>query len=173
MGIFNNVGNIATNIGSNIVGSAISKMVGNASADEDEKSWYNENGWFGSLIDAQKYGNSVVMGANRERIPMIIEYMTTPVGDLEHTQEGYKNASNRMAITMYINPSRMQFNNQKVIGESITRGGIFYHHWGDKNTVLSISGDLGLSSMSGVKKLDEVYRMSGVLLAYGVFFRHF
>ena len=37
----------------------------------------------------------------------------------------------------------------------------------DKNTVLSISGDLGLSSMSGVKKLDEVYRMSGVLLQYG------
>lgn len=40
MGIFNNVGNIATNIGSNIVGSAISKMVGNLSADQDEKSWY-------------------------------------------------------------------------------------------------------------------------------------
>jgi len=113
------------------------------------------------------------MGANRERIPMIIEYMTMPVGDMAHTQAGYKNSSNRKAITMYINPSRLQFNNQKVVSESITRGGIFYHHWGDKPTVLSISGDLGLSSMAGVKKLDEVYRMSGVLLAYGVYYRHY
>ena len=98
---------------------------------------------------------------------MIIEYMTMPVDALNHTSEGYRNSSNRKAITMYINPSRLQFSNQKVVSESITRGGIFYHHWGDKHTVLSISGDLGLSSMAGVKKLDEVYRMSGVLLQYG------
>jgi len=55
MSIFNNATNIATNIGSNIVGSAVSKMVGNLTADEEEKSWMNQNGWFGSLIDAQKF----------------------------------------------------------------------------------------------------------------------
>ena len=125
-------------------------------------------GWFGSLIHAQEYSNSVVMGMNRERIPMILEYMTNEVDETKATQQGWLKANNRKTITMYINPSRMQFSNQKLTSESVTRSGIFYHHWGDKPTVLSLSGDLGLSSMSGVKKIDEVYRMSGVLLRYGM-----
>lgn len=167
MSIFNNPSSIATGIGSTLIGGIFNKAQSNMTADAEEDSWSNKTGWFGSLIDAQRYSNSVIMAANKERLPFIIEYMTGPIGEYEHTQSGYKNSSNRKAITMYINPSRMQFNNQKITSEVITRGGIFYHHWGDKNTVLSISGDLGLSGMSGVKKLDEVYRMSGVLLAYG------
>ena len=166
MGIFNNTSEILSGVGGQLLGGAVNKIQSNMTADAEEAEWYNVTGWFGSLIDAQKYSNSVIMGANRERIPMIIEYMTGPVGEEQHSQYGYKNSSNRRAITMYINPSRLQFSNQKLIGETVTRGGIFYHHWGDKNTVMSISGDLGLSGMSGVKKLDEVYRMSGVLLAY-------
>lgn len=162
MGIFNNLSDILSGVGGKVLGSALK----NITADAEEAEWYNVNGWFGSLIDAQKYSNSVIMAANKERIPMIIEYMTRPVGEEQHSQYGYKNTNNRRAITMYINPSRLQFSNQKLIGETVTRGGIFYHHWGDKNTVMSISGDLGLSGMSGVKKLDEVYHMSGVLLAY-------
>lgn len=137
-------------------------------ADAEEEQWMNRTGWFGSLINAQIYSNEVVMGANKERIPMILEYMTHEVDETHWNQEGWRKANNRKTITMYINPSRMQFSNQKLTSESVTRGGIFYHHWGDKNMVISLSGDLGLSSMSGVKKLDEVYRMSGVLLRYGL-----
>ena len=62
------------------------------------------------------------MGANKERIPMIIEYLAMPVDDLAHTQQGYLNSENRRAMTMYINPSRLQFSNQKVVSESLTRG---------------------------------------------------
>ena len=131
MGIFNNVGAIATNLGSNLLGGAINKVTSNLTADEEEKSWLNENGWFGSLIDAQKYSHENVMGPNRERLPMVIEYLTMPLDAKDITKEGYKNSSNRKAITMYINPSRLQFSNQKIVSESVTRGGIFYHHWGN------------------------------------------
>lgn len=91
------------------------------SAEEEE--WMNRTGWFGSLINAQKYSNRIIMGANRERIPMILEYQTGPLSKLQQNYLGYKKGSNRKTITMYINPSRMQFSNQKVIGKSITRGG--------------------------------------------------
>lgn len=137
--------------------------------EQAEQDWLNEHGWFGSLLDGQKKENEY-MAANKERIPMILEYQTGPLkpgNNGKYTLQQYQSdTSNRCAITMYINPSRLQFNNQKLTQKSVTRGGIFYHHWGDDHTILSISGDLGLSSMSGVKKLDEVYRMSGNLLAY-------
>ena len=46
MGIFNNVGNIATNLGSNLLGGAINKVTNNIAANEEEESWMNRNGWF-------------------------------------------------------------------------------------------------------------------------------
>lgn len=165
-GIFNNSGSILTNIGSGIFGGIRNKILSNITQDAEEEEYMNRTGWFGSLARGQEMEN-VYMAANRERIPMILEYLTTEVGKEQHSQRGYLNAGNRKTITMYINPSRLQFNNQKVTSESITRGGIFYHHWGDKNTILSISGDTGLASMAAIKKIDEVYRMSGVLLRYG------
>ena len=130
MGIFNNAGSVLSNVAGGLVGGVVKKVQSNLTKDAEENSWLNERGWFGSLINAQKYSHEVIMGANKERIPMIIEYLTGPVEDFNHTQQGYINSDNRKAITMYINPSRLQFNNQKIVSESVTRGGIFYHHWG-------------------------------------------
>ena len=161
MSVFNN-SSILGNLGNSLLGGLVGQVQSNLTKDADEESWYNRTGWFGSLAKGQEKENTY-MAANKERLPMIIEYQTGPPANGISS----KTASNRKAIVMYINPSRMQFSNQKVIGKQITRGGIFYHHWGDDHTTLSISGNLGLSGMAGVKKLDEIYRMSGVLLAYG------
>lgn len=142
----------------NNVGSAIGgALMSNINKSSEEESWMNRTGWFGSYAGAQEKINEY-MAANKERIPMVIEYLTGPGKS--------KGGSNRKAVTMYINPSRLQFKNQKVKSKTITRGGIFYHHWGDDNMVMSLSGSCGYSGMSGIKKLDEIYRMSGVLLAY-------
>lgn len=157
-GLFNNLG-----------GGLIGGIVDEFKKEQAEQDWLNEHGWFGSLLDGQKKENEY-MALNKERIPMILEYLTGPLAadkNDKYSMQQYQNdTSNRCAITMYINPSRLQFNNQKLTQKSVTRGGIFYHHWGDDHTIMSLSGDLGLSSMSGVKKLDEVYRMSGNLLQY-------
>ena len=90
MGIFNNTSEILSGVGGQLLGGAVNKIQSNMTADAEEAEWYNVTGWFGSLIDAQKYSNSVIMGANRERIPMIIEYMTGPVGEEQHSQYGYE-----------------------------------------------------------------------------------
>ena len=189
MNIFNNIGNFMSsttnkagalagvNVGgalNNAISSvglgAVNKVTSEMTKDQEEESWMNRHGWFGSLEDGQEKEHEY-MAANKERIPMILEYLKGPImtnaeGSTKVSQY-QSDTSNREAIVMYINPSRMQFNNQKLTQKSVTRGGIFYHHWGDDHTILSLSGDLGLSSMSGVKRLDEVYRMSGTLLAYG------
>jgi hypothetical protein len=73
---------------------------------------------------------------------------------------------NLKSMTMYINPEKMQITNQKVIGSVKTRGGIFYHHWGNDNAVMSLSGTTGLAGMAGIKQLEEVYFASGTLLRY-------
>ena len=149
---------------------------GSNAAEETSGDWTNK-GWFGSL--AQEKANEY-MSANKERIPMVIEYIASKNGDGEETNGGGfgkaigkalgvggSSGPKRKSITMYINPSRLQFKNNKVIAKQYTRGGIFYHHYGDDNMTISLSGSCGLSGMAGIQKLDEAYRMSGVLLRYG------
>ena len=150
----NRLKELLNNLGGAIVGaltggSGSFSTAKNAATAED---YMNRNTTWGSYARAQEKANEY-MSANKERIPMVIEYLASP--------------GNRMAVTMYINPSRLQFKNQKIKSKTVTRGGIFYHHWGDDNMVMSLSGSCGFSGMSGIKKIDEIYRMSGVLLAYG------
>ena len=160
--IFNNA---LAGIGGTFLSSLLDQVGSDAIAMQEEESWYNKTGWFGSLQNAQAY-NMEYMAKNKERIPMIIEYLSHSLG-LQAGTANWKNGANRISVTMYINPSRLELTNQKIIGKQVTRGGIFYHHWGDDHTLMNISGSLGMSSMSGVKKLDQIYRMSGTLLAYG------
>lgn len=74
--------------------------------------WLNKNS---SLFTAQKMANEL-MANNKERIPMVIEYL--------------QEAGNRVSTTMYINPNRLSMATQKIKSKAVTRGGIFYHHWG-------------------------------------------
>ena len=69
-------------------------------------------------------------------------------------------------LTMYINPNKLQFSNQKLIGKAITREGIFYNHIGPDNSTIQLSGTTGLSGMKGIKQLEEIYYASGTLLRY-------
>lgn len=94
----------------------------------------------------------------KERTAMVFEYYKT------------KDAP-RVSIEMYINPNKLSIGTQKVISKNYTRGGIFYHHWGDDHAQMSLSGTVGYSSMRGIEALEEVYYASGTLLRnqnYGI-----
>ena len=129
----------------------------NFTKSQEQEEWMNRNTWFGSLDKAQEKANEY-MAANKERIPMVIEYLSGPGSDAD--------SSNRVSVTMYINPNRLVFSQQKIKSKAVTRGGIFYNHWGDDNPQMQLAGSVGLSGMSGIKKIDQIYKMSGVLLSY-------
>lgn len=65
--------------------------------------------------------------------------------------------------TLYINPQRLSMQTQKLKSKAITRGGIFYHHWGDDHWTMSLSGTTGLAGMKGILRLEEAYKASGML----------
>ena len=102
------------------------------------------------LNRAQKMSDSLRM--RQQRKPMVLEYNKTP-DQIE-------------SIEMYINPDNMQFSANKVNNKTYTRGGIFYHHWGDDLPILQISGNVGLAQMKGIEQLEKIYAYSGVLLRY-------
>ncbi len=102
------------------------------------------------LNRAQKMSDSLRM--RQQRKPMVLEYHKTP-DEIE-------------TIEMYINPDNMQFSASKVNNKTYTRGGIFYHHWGDDMPTLQISGNVGLAQMKGIEQLEKIYAYSGVLLRY-------
>ena len=62
----------------------------------------------------------------KERIPMCIEYYATP--------------EERKSITMYVNPENMSISTAKVKQKVFTRGGIYFHHYGDDVWTLKING---------------------------------
>lgn len=110
-------------------------------------SWYEPDS---PLNKAQAISNSYMMA--KQRKPMVIEYFS----------EKGKMAS----IEMYINPDGLSFQAQKVVSKQITRGGIFYHHWGDDHPTLQLSGTTGYSFMKGIEQLEKIYHYSGTLLRY-------
>lgn len=101
---------------------------------------------------AQDISNSYML--MKQRRPFVIEYYK----DQKDTQP--------TSIRMYINPEKLNINNNKVISKQFTRGGIFYHHYGADHSTLSLSGTTGLSGMAGIKQLEEAYYASGTLLKY-------
>lgn len=104
------------------------------------------------LPSAQEISNSYML--MKQRRPFVIEF--------------YEKSSdkNPKSITMYINPERLSISNNKIIGKQITRGGIFYHHYGADHSVMTLSGTTGMSGMAGIKQLEEIYYASGTLLRY-------
>lgn len=93
----------------------------------------------------------------KQRRPMTMEYFEKP-GDTKPK-----------SITLYINPERLQISNQKIVKKQITRGGIFYHHFGADHSTMALNGSTGLSGMAGIKQLEEIYHASGTLLRYNNF----
>lgn len=102
------------------------------------------------LNRAQKASDNLMM--TKQRKPMVIEY--------------YKEKGKTESVEMYINPEKLQFQAQKVKQKQYTRGGIFYHHWGDDHPVLSLSGTVGYAGMRGIEQLEKIYAYSGTLLRY-------
>ena len=137
----------------------------NISTSSEYKNWFNSNA---GLNEESPFGVSTSTSpstiemsnaymALKQRRPFVLEY--------------YAKAGDTIpkSITMYINPEKLSFSNTKIIGKAITRGGIFYHHYGDDHGTLQLSGTTGLSGMTGIKILEELYFASGTLLRYNNF----
>lgn len=134
----------------------------NISTLSEYKQWYdanaglNEESPFGastsSTPSAIQMSNAYM--ALKQRRPFVLEYYAK-AGD-----------TTPKSITMYINPEKLSFSNTKIIGKAITRGGIFYHHYGDDHGTMQLSGSTGMSGMAGIKILEELYFASGTLLRY-------
>ena len=80
--------------------------------------------------------------------------------------EFYSEHNKISTVTMYINPENLTINNSKMYQKQVTRGGIFYHHFGNDHPSMQLRGTTGLSGMAGIKQLEDVYNKSGILLAY-------
>ena len=102
------------------------------------------------LYNAQQVANGYM--SMKQRVPMVLEYYQTP-------EELY-------TIEMYINPNELSFSHQKLIGKEITRGGIFFHHYGEDAPTLNISGHTGLAGMAAIEQLERIFNYSGTLLRY-------
>ena len=86
----------------------------------------------------------------KERIPFSLEYYDTPTSKKE--------------VVMYINPEKMSITTNKVIQKTYTRGGIYFHHYGDDVWTMTLSGTVGYAMMKGIEALEEIH--SGTLLKY-------
>lgn len=136
-------------VNSNMVIGLISRNMKQTS-DTDEM--YQNNDSRNNYYEAQKRADMYMK--IKERKPMVFEYLQT--GKPEKW----------VSITMYINPDKMSIAQQKVKGKQFTRGGIFYHHWGDDHPVMSLSGTTGYAGMKGIEALEKIYSASGTLLRY-------
>lgn len=129
------------------------QQINNSSIIKNVDSIWDNNDASNKYYDAQKIADKY--SKLKERKPMVFEYK--------------KDKSTWTSITMYINPERLAVRNIKVKGKAITRGGIFYHHWGDDSPILTLSGTTGLSGMKGIEVLEDIYYASGTLLKYQKF----
>lgn len=106
----------------------------------------------GPLERAKQISDS--LNSLKQRKPLVFEYYQAP------------NATAPVVVELYINPERMSIGTQKLKSKTITRGGIFYHHYGDDHSSMQIAGTTGLSAMKGIEQLEQVYHASGTLLRY-------
>lgn len=146
------------------------QILANYNSDDQYKTWLDEinsegmnyESPFGvksvSATDppsAQAISNAYML--MKQRKPMVMEY---------YKKNTTTNEIELKSMTMYINPDKMQISNTKTIAKAQTRGGIFYHFWGDDHSAMSLSGTTGLAGMAGIKQLEEIYYASGSLLGY-------
>lgn len=117
--------------------------------------WYDKDS---PLNDAQTISNNYML--QKQRKPMVIEYYKRKPMPGEDPSEYME------SIEMYINPNKISVSQNKVKGKTYTRGGIFYHHWGDDHPTMSIAGVVGYSGMKGIEQLEKIYNYSGSLLRY-------
>ena len=148
----------STSSGTNNISSAINipgTIVGNLSTVVNTKTYMEHFSRYNNYVTSNL--GAAQMAADRymslkERVPMSLEYYQTPTEKKE--------------IVMYINPSKLSITTAKVKQKVYTRGGIYFHHYGDDVWTLKLSGTVGYASMKGIEALEEVYHNSGALLKY-------
>jgi hypothetical protein len=111
------------------------------------------------LFAAQREADALM--AIKQRRPVVFEYVKRMVKD-----KTGKFIPEWESISMYINPESLNISTQKIKSKQVTRGGIYYHHYGDDHWNISINGTTGLSGMKGIEVLERIYHHSGTLLRY-------
>lgn len=144
-------GNTGTSANINVKGTILSTLgtVANTKTYMENFSRYNQyltSSYGAAQMAADRYSSL------KERTMMSIEYYLTP------EQKG--------EVVMYINPESMTISTSKVKDKVYTRGGIYFHHYGDDVWTMKLQGKVGYSCMKGIEALAEVYHYSGALLKY-------
>ena len=130
----------------------------NISTSSEYKNWFNSNA---GLNEESPFGVSTTTSpstiemsnaymALKQRRPFVLEYYAK-AGD-----------TTPKSITMYINPEKLSFNFSKIIGRQVTRGGIFFNHYGDDTPKMTLSGCTGLSGMKGIEQLEKIYSTQNI-----------
>lgn len=135
----------------NIPGTIVGNLGNVASTNKFMQEQARYNNYLTDIFGAAQMASDRYMSL-KERIPMSIEYYLTP--------------SQKKEVVLYINPNKINISTQKVKAKVFTRGGIYFHHYGDDVWTLDITGETGMSQMKGIEALEEVYHYSGTLLKY-------
>lgn len=66
--------------------------------------------------------------------------------------------SGRQVIPLYISPTTFNIEENKIIIETLTKGGYLVEYWGEKLPVISASGTTGSGGIEAIEILRSVYR---------------
>ncbi len=64
----------------------------------------------------------------------------------------------RRSVPLYINPSTIQISHSKNISDTQTIGGFIIQYWGDRITILNITGSTGSGGIDAINILYSVYK---------------
>ena len=64
----------------------------------------------------------------------------------------------RRSVPLYINPSTIQISYSKNISDTQTIGGFIVQYWGDKITILNITGSTGSGGIDAINILHSIYK---------------
>lgn len=59
---------------------------------------------------------------------------------------------------MYVNPSQVRITDQKMIKDTLTKGGFSVQYWGEQLTSIEVNGTTGSSGIEGINILHNIYR---------------
>lgn len=135
----------------NIPGTIMGNLKDASKTSEFKQSVARYNNYLTDIFGAAQMASDRYMSL-KERIPMIIEWQKT------HNKKS--------SITMYINPEKLSVSTKKIEHKQVTRGGIYYHIYGDDIWDLTLNGTCGYAQMRGIEALEEAYHYSGTLLKY-------
>lgn len=66
--------------------------------------------------------------------------------------------TDRSVIPVYLNPENLQFQDAKLINDTLTKGGYSIQYWGEKLTTITARGTTGSGGIEALNILRDIYR---------------